>query len=68
MKQGPSHLTFSTTSVLLWEQGVEGGCHQGKGFSGTVYSFPSGYNGFTVISNRQGQAITDLSWVITSPF
>lgn len=51
--------------------GQEGGmarCHQGKGFSGAVFSFPSEYNGFTVISNRQGQAITDLSWVITSPF
>lgn len=42
------------------------GGHQGKGFSG-LFSFPLGYNGFTVISNRGGQAIIDLSWVTTSP-
>lgn len=43
------------------------GGHQGKGLQQAVFSLPSGYDGLTIISNRCGQAITDLSWVATSP-
>lgn len=48
-----SRLMSSATRVLLWGVTRERA-------SWAVFSFPSGYNGFPVISNRCGQAINQL--------